>query len=142
MGRPGHGHDRAGRSVLAEDLGVDGVEGAVVGHVGEKDRGLHHVRPAHLAPPQQRGQVGERLARLGLEPAGHEHRAVGALLDADLSRAHEPGPGADRRRIGPDRSTHELPPSSTGHDDASPAANHAAAATAAKTVSPAGTGGP
>ena len=96
-----HLHRGARRAVVAHRLAVDRVELAEVAEVGEEDRRLHHPIEVDAGVAQDRAQVGEHLARLGLEAA--RHQLAGRRVEAHLPAGEEPAVETDRLRVGAHR---------------------------------------
>ena len=96
---------RAGGLVIAERLGVDGVDRGELPDVGDEHRRLGDVGEARAAVAQHRGDVRQHLTGLGLDAAG-DHRA-GRGIETDLAGQHEPVAGAHgRASTAPPRAVH------------------------------------
>src|SRR5262245_11581456 len=92
------GHRGAGRVGLAEIGLIDRVDGGKVGHVGEKNGGLDHVRQAQSRRCQNALEVLQALPGLGRNVAGNQ-LAIGGI-ERRLSRDKDQIAAGDRRRIG------------------------------------------
>src|SRR3990170_1752564 len=89
--------------MVAKELHVDLVHARVVpSEVAEEDRGLGDVGERGALAGEEIGQVGDRLAQLGLEAAAHEL----AVDDPDLTGDDEPPARPDDGGVGTNRLRH------------------------------------
>ena len=72
-------HRRTGWVRLAEEGGIDLVQGSKVGHIREEHRGLDHMAQVDACLGKHMGNIGERLAGLLLEPPSANSPVAGSM---------------------------------------------------------------
>ncbi len=95
------GDGAAGREGGGEELGVHLVHGGEVGHVGQENRGLHHVGKAQSRRFEDGAGVGEALPGLDLHVTFRE--GAGGRVDGQLpGNENEADAGVDGLAVRPD----------------------------------------
>ncbi len=90
----------AGRFVIAEGGGVEGVKGGEVGHVFEEDGAFDHVIEGEARAGEKAFDIGEDLEGLAGEVGGVDF--AGGGIDGDLAGREEEVAAADGLGVGTD----------------------------------------
>jgi hypothetical protein len=102
-GTEGEGGDLNGGTsgfVVAESLGVEGIDFGEIGHVGEKDGGFDDGRESEALGGEEGGDVGEDLTGLAFDIGGVDFSGGG--IDGDLAGAEEEAAVLDSLGVGAD----------------------------------------